>query len=126
MRQYRASWVLPIDRPPIAHGAITVDRGQIPCGGEGGGPEAENLGAVAILPGLVNAHTHLELSWMRGRVPPRDSMPAWAAALLAVRRDVATDPVEPIAAAIAEARASGTCLVGDVTNTLATYDPLVA
>jgi cytosine/adenosine deaminase-related metal-dependent hydrolase len=52
-------------------------------------------------------------------------MPRWAAALVALRRGVPVDPVEPIVEAISEARASGTCLVGDVTNTLATYDPLL-
>src|SRR5258705_8079163 len=52
-------------------------------------------------------------------------MPAWAASLIALRRSVSPDPPEPIAAAIAEARASGTCLVGDVANTFASYEPLL-
>jgi cytosine/adenosine deaminase-related metal-dependent hydrolase len=125
MARYRAAWVLPIDRPPIAGGAVTVDRGVITRVEDQPSGHAEELGTAAILPGLVNAHTHLELSWMRGRVPRGDSMPRWAAALLALRRGVPVDPVEPIVEAISEARASGTCLVGDVTNTLATYDPLL-
>ncbi len=83
-----------------------------------------DLGDVAVLPGLVNAHTHLELSWMRGRVPPAGSMPAWAAALIAERRAAGADAPEPIVTAIGEARASGTTLVGDVANSLASYAPL--
>jgi cytosine/adenosine deaminase-related metal-dependent hydrolase len=62
---------------------------------------------------------------MRGQVAPSTSMPAWAASLIALRVGVFPDPPEPIVSAIAEARASGTCLVGDITNTFATYDPLV-
>ena len=56
---------------------------------------------------------------MRGGVAPADSMPAWAARLIALRRQQATEPLAPSEAAINEARAAGTALVGDVTNTLA-------
>lgn len=125
MRCYRAAWVVPIATPPIPGGVVCVDRDRIVSVGAFDGSQAEDLGHVALLPGLVNAHTHLELSWMRGQVPPRDSMPAWAASLMALRRSVASEPSEPVRDAIREARASGTCLLGDVTNTLTTYDPLL-
>jgi cytosine/adenosine deaminase-related metal-dependent hydrolase len=124
MPRYRAAWVLPIDRPPVAGGTITVDRDLITSVDDRSIGHAVDLGDVAILPGLVNAHTHLELSWMRGRLPPLGSMPAWAASLIQLRRGLPGDPAEPIVDAIAEARASGTCLVGDVTNTLASHDML--
>jgi cytosine/adenosine deaminase-related metal-dependent hydrolase len=124
MIRYRAAWVLPIDRPPIAGGVVEVDRDAIVSAGEYNGGAVEDLGNVAILPGLVNAHTHLELSWMRGQIAPGTSMPAWAASLMALRRTVSHEPPEPIVAAIAEARGSGTSLVGDVTNTFATCEPL--
>ena len=125
MTRYRAAWIVPIVRPPIRGGIVSVDRDLIVDLRDDDGKAAEDLGSVAVLPGLVNAHTHLELSWMRGEVPPGQSMPAWASALIARRRSVSAEPVEPIADAIGEARQSGTCLVGDVTNTLATYEPLL-
>ena len=125
MPRYRAAWILPIATPPIAGGVVAADRGLITAVGPHEGRDAEDLGNVALLPGLVNAHTHLELSWMRGQVPPNSSMPAWAAALMALRRTVSHEPLEPIVDAVAGARRSGTCLVGDVTNTFATFDPLL-
>jgi cytosine/adenosine deaminase-related metal-dependent hydrolase len=125
MVKYRAAWVLPIAQRPIAGGVVSIDRDVIAGVSEADGGAGEDLGNVAILPGLVNAHTHLELSWMRGRVPPSASMPAWAASLMALRRSVSPEPPEPIDEAIGDARRSGTCLVGDVTNTFATCDPLL-
>lgn len=125
MIRYRAAWVLPIDHPPIAGGTVTIDRDVIAAVGGYDGGHVEDLGNVAVLPGLVNAHTHLELSWMRGQVPPSTSMPAWASSLMALRRTVSHEPAEPIVKAIAEARRSGTALVGDVTNTFGTYEPLL-
>jgi aminodeoxyfutalosine deaminase len=125
MIRYRAAFVLPIVRPPIAGGAVVVDRGRIVAVEDHASGSARDLGSVAILPGLVNAHTHLELSWMRNRVPPCDSMCVWAQGLMALRRAVDDDePREPIGVAVAEARASGTCLVGDVGDTLNAYDAL--
>ena len=60
---------------------------------------------------------------MQGAVPPARSMPAWASNLMQHRRAVTEQPPVP-AGILLEARASGTCLVGDVTNTLASYDAL--
>ena len=85
---------------------------------------ADGQMARAILPGLVNAHTHLELSWMRGQIPPAPTMPHWVERLMALRRTVGHEPAEPIHEAIREARAAGTSLVGDITNTFAAYAPL--
>ncbi|HEY2434149.1 MAG TPA: amidohydrolase family protein [Vicinamibacterales bacterium] len=125
MTRYRAAWILPITAAPIAGGVVAIDRDLVVSAGAYDGGAVEDLGQVAILPGLVNAHTHLELSWMRGLIPPNASMPAWAAALMALRRTVSHEPAEPIVDAIAEARRSGTSLLGDVTNTFATYEPLL-
>jgi len=134
---YRAAWILPIATRPIRGGALlTIGRhiaGVFPSPSLPDGYGAElvddperhqsienvDLGDVAILPGLVNAHTHLELSWMRGKVASLDSMPAWAASVIALRREQCAEPRAPIETAITEARAAGTALVGDVTNTSA-------
>lgn len=119
----RARWVLPIDGAPIAHGWIEHADGRIRRVGGGPPPApAEDLGDVAILPGLVNAHTHLELSWMAGRVPPAASMDRWIRDLLRLRR--AGDPGgedrvrEAMVRAAVAMHASGTVLVGDVSNAL--------
>lgn len=128
-RILRARWLLPIDRPPIENGWVEVGADRIRRIGEGRPPApAEDLGDVALLPGLVNAHTHLELSWLRGRVPPAGSMVEWIRALIAARAEGFFSPDSERAAAIRgaidEMRATGTVLVGDVSNTLVTARPL--
>ncbi len=69
----------PVTSPPILNGAVLVDgHGRIAAvGPEAGVPapgEATVLRypAAALLPGFVNAHTHLELTGLRGRVPEPD------------------------------------------------------
>jgi len=127
-RVHRARWVLPIAQPPIRDGWVaTEDQAIVGLGGPHTCPAdgaGEQILDAAILPGLVNAHTHLELSWMRGQVAPAPNMPGWVERLMALRRTVGHEPPLPIVDAIAEARASGTTLLGDITNTLAAYAPL--
>lgn len=126
---YRANWILPITSPPIPDGWVVVEGGRIAAVGAGAapaGPREVKLGSRVILPGLVNAHTHLELSWMRARVAPASRMPDWIRALMALRREVHRDDPLAMAAAVGEARRAGTSLVGDISNTLASIHALGA
>ena len=70
MIAYHARWVVPISRPPIVDGTVAVEDGRIAYVGlrrdAPGGAAPVDLGDAALLPGLVNAHTHLELTAMRG------------------------------------------------------------
>ena len=69
MHVYRARWVVPIARPPLRDGAVAVRDGRIAyVGRRSGAPkgDVQDLGDALLLPGLVNAHTHLELTAMRG------------------------------------------------------------
>ena len=73
MTTFRAAWVCPIAQPPIRDGWFRVEHGLIAEVGAPGSEAADRSPrsrSVAVLPGLVNAHTHLELSHLRGRVPP--------------------------------------------------------
>lgn len=124
-RVFRAEWVLPIDRPPVRDGWVEILDGRIRRLGTGTPPgEVTDLGRVALLPGLVNAHTHIELSWMADVVPPAESLPVWIRGVIAAR--AAGPPggeparVAAMKQAAAAMRAAGTVLVGDVSNTLST------
>ncbi len=135
MPVYSARWVLPITHPPIPDGWVRTEAGQVEAFGDyqdrpaasPGAPAAVDLGETAILPALVNAHTHLELSWLRGRVPASSNLIDWIAAQMRLRRK---DPADAIVvrdsafAALAAMKASGTGAVGDVTNTLEVVDLL--
>lgn len=70
MIRYHARWVLPISTPPIAYGTVVVDDdGRIAwVGPRDAAPAGEDreLGEALLMPGLVNAHCHLELTAMRG------------------------------------------------------------
>jgi cytosine/adenosine deaminase-related metal-dependent hydrolase len=59
----RARWVFPVSAPPLKDASVTVADGRIVAVGTGPveGP-VEDLGDAALIPGLVNAHTHLEFS----------------------------------------------------------------
>ena len=124
MPQFTASWVLPIAGPPIRDGVVTVDDGRIVRVDQSLAATTVALGNVAVLPALVNAHTHLELSHLHERVPRGTSFNEWVTALMTLRRGFSDPSVPPILAAakvaIGRARASGTGLIGDVSNTLVT------
>jgi len=109
---------------PIHRASISIENGRIAAVGDVHSVAATELGRMAIMPALVNAHTHLELSYLRGRVPQTEKFLDWIRTIMAARRQYpdAADPhiVAAARAAIGEARASGTGLLGDISNTLVT------
>jgi cytosine/adenosine deaminase-related metal-dependent hydrolase len=121
---YRAAWILPIVAPPIRGGWVSVDKGLITGVGADAPHGSVDLGDVAVLPALVNAHTHLELSYLRGRVARASRFLDWIRTVVATRREY-PDPqdrtiLDAARSAIVEARSSGTGLIGDISNTLVT------
>jgi cytosine/adenosine deaminase-related metal-dependent hydrolase len=140
MLVYRAAWVLPISAPPIRGGWVAVDGGVI---AGVGGPQDDpgqagqgaagclDLGEAVIMPALVNAHTHLELSWLRGRIRPASSFLGWVSSMMRERLQSADGRDDEyvraaMALALDEMKASGTALVGDISNSLAHLDVLGA
>ena len=134
MIRYHAAWILPISEPPVRDGWFAVDRGRVVALGAAGkrvladGAQAIDLGDVAVMPGLVNAHTHLELSYLRDEVPPASQFVTWIRGVMKARRE-RPDPgsreiLDAIDSAVQEAVACGTAIVGDISNTLATFGPL--
>ncbi len=90
MIRYHAAWVVPISAPPIARGVVVVDGDRIAyVGPADGAPEGrdEQLGDVILMPGLVNAHCHLELTAMRGFLEDLEFR-RWILRLTAARRAV--------------------------------------
>ena len=87
---YRSRWVLPISRPSFEDGVVGVENGRIAWVGparEAPPGETVSLGNCALMPGLVNVHTHLELTAMRGWLEDL-SFRKWIIRLTKARRDV--------------------------------------
>ena len=69
MHVFRARWVVPVTGLPVRDGAVAVRDGRfVYVGPHSRAPRGDvrDLGDALLLPGLINTHTHLELTAMRG------------------------------------------------------------
>ncbi len=90
-RRYAAPWVLPIEGHPIPDGAVLIGSdGRIVAVGPDArvpapaGVLQERITDGVILPGLINTHTHLELTGLGGEAPDND-FPAWIRHVVALK-----------------------------------------
>ena len=83
---YAARWILPIDGPPVSSGEVVVEDGMIAAIRPRQTPanQCRDFGDAVLMPGLVNAHTHLELSVLRGFLEDVPFFP-WIRALTAAK-----------------------------------------
>jgi aminodeoxyfutalosine deaminase len=121
---YAAKHLLPVASTPIQNGAVSVHDGKIVAVGRRKdvvkahpGAEVRDLGEAVIIPGLVNAHTHVELSFMNGEPPAGGTYMTWLRDLVARRSAVDSASAAEAAAHTIDAMAlRGTVAVGDVAN----------
>jgi aminodeoxyfutalosine deaminase len=127
---FRAGWVVRVDGPPLSDAAVAVRDGRVAWvgpAGEAPDGEARDLGPGVLMPGLVNAHCHLELSHLAGRLAGASGFVEWVERLVAARGEDAPATIRAqAAAAIEQVEATGTVAVGDVSNALAHLDLLAA
>ena len=79
----RARVVLPVAQPPIDDGAVWISGNRIRSVGRwrdmavGAGEQVEDLGDAVLLPGLVNAHCHLDYTDLAGEIPATRLFTDW-------------------------------------------------
>jgi cytosine/adenosine deaminase-related metal-dependent hydrolase len=123
-----ARWIFPVESPPLPHAALTIQGERIAWMGPARDRTPDlDLGNTAILPGFVNAHTHLDLPPLE---PPHAGSPedeiAWLGRVVAARRALAaageTDAV--ITSSIRYALSAGTTTLADTSASGASWDHL--
>jgi aminodeoxyfutalosine deaminase len=119
-----------MDRPPLPNGRVAVQDGRVVwvgLVGEAGEPQGpvRRLGPGVLLPGLVNAHCHIELSHLRHRIDFSLGFVPWVQNLIDARRDENAQVVRlKVQDALRALETTGTVAVGDISNTLAHLDLL--
>ncbi|MEY2542602.1 MAG: aminodeoxyfutalosine deaminase [Verrucomicrobiota bacterium] len=119
----RARVVVTMDGPPIENGAVTIsgnrieDVGTFPeISARYSGQEIVDLGEQALLPGLINAHCHLDYTCLRGKISRQESFTDWIRAINAEKAKLSPeDYVASINQGFAEAKRFGTTSVANLT-----------
>jgi len=135
-----ARWILPVEGPPLERGIVTIRSTRIlAVEPPGPRPADHDLGNVAILPGLVNAHTHLDLSALADTSLERqrrafagapglyEKLPFtdWLRTVIAQRRNLRPDQVRRnIRANLKQCLAAGTTLLADISSQGLSWDIL--
>jgi cytosine/adenosine deaminase-related metal-dependent hydrolase len=119
----RARIVVTMDGPPIENGAVAISENQIIDVGKfpevsarHSGKKIVDLGEQALLPGLINAHCHLDYTCLRGKIPPRKSFADWVRAINAEKAKLSReDYLASINEGFAEAKRFGTTTIANLT-----------
>ncbi len=118
----RARSVVTMDGPPIQNGAVVISGNQIVDVGRFDEIKTRNagtaldLGEQALLPGLINAHCHLDYTCLRGKIPCQKSFTDWIRAINSEKSKLAPENyVASINEGFAEAKRFGTTTIANLT-----------
>ena len=113
-----------MSQPPLERGTITI-QGERILAVEAHGARRPNVdfGDAAIVPGFVNAHTHLDLTGLRALAPPTPDFTAWLRLVIAHRRHRTPEQVQAdVRTGLAESLRFGTTLLGDISGDGGSWD----
>ena len=118
----RARDVVTMDGAPVENGAVAISGDRIVDVGKFDQIKSRNSGAVvdlgeqALLPGLINAHCHLDYTCLRGKIPRQKSFTDWIRAINAEKSKLSPDEyIGSINEGFAEAKRFGTTTVTNLT-----------
>jgi len=118
----KCRYVVPADGPVVEDGAVVIRDGRIAAIGRAADLSTTpviDYGDAVICPGFVNAHTHLELTHLAGKVPPSPDFVHWLKRLTGMLMAQPATPdnaVEAVRAGIAQSLAAGVTTIGDITR----------
>jgi aminodeoxyfutalosine deaminase len=127
-----ADWFFPITAPPLSGGGALLEKGRV----RAVAPLADlrirhpdtpvlSLPPGAVMPGVINAHTHLELASL-DRIPAGGGFTGWVARLTEAKEALDPDTIERgVRQGAADLKRCGTVCVADIANTFPTA-PILA
>jgi cytosine/adenosine deaminase-related metal-dependent hydrolase len=118
----RARTIVSMDAAPIDNGAVAVSGNRVVDVGKFDELKTRNAGQIvdlgeqALLPGLINAHCHLDYTCLRGKIPPPKSFTDWIRAINSEKEKLSPkDYLSSINEGFAEAKRFGTTTVANLT-----------
>lgn len=121
MRRLTAHYIFPVNTPPIKHGILELsDNGKIlnidgPFQDPKESANLEHYSGV-LVPGFVNAHCHLELSHLKGKIPQKGGLHSFVANMIDLNASFPSAQPSVLQAADRQMYAKGIVAVGDIAN----------
>ncbi len=123
-----ARYVFPVEGPPIEQGRVTLEDSRIQWVGPDDGREVDlDLGNVAIVPGFVNAHTHLELSPIAPVSTGIEDEIDWLRRVISQRMEGTREDLQKtVERNLQSSLQAGTTLLADITTAGLSWDAIAA
>ncbi len=123
MRKISATYIFPCNRPPLKNGILVCDdEGRVVEIIDTGGHLREQSGlehySGILVPGFVNAHCHLELSHMKGKISEKRGLGEFLKGIHEFRNSGDSELEEAMEKADIQMQSSGIVAVGDISNSL--------
>ena len=123
MTRYRCRWLVPMEGEPLENATFVVEKNRFVDVGPASAllerpGEFVDLGESIVLPGLINAHCHLDYSSLRGSMLPSRNFPQWISRINALKRSLSDDDyLNAVDLGFDELQRSGVTSVFDIVAT---------